>query len=91
MMQMHWRAGVGREPCGAPLRRAARCAGRRLRHPAPPRCVLLQVVFRVGLVLLASAQEQLLGMPFEKLVAALNARRFPVLERHPDALMRVRG
>lgn len=54
------------------------------------RGVLCQVVFRVGIVLLSSSQEQLLGMPFEKLVAALNSRKFPVLDRHPDALMKVR-
>lgn len=51
---------------------------------------LLQVVFRVGIVLLASAQEQLCAMPFERLVAALNGRKFPILKKQPDSLMKVR-
>jgi hypothetical protein len=50
-----------------------------------------QVVFRVGVALLLSAQEQLLGMPFERLVEGLNGRKFPLLARHPDALMKVCG
>lgn len=50
---------------------------------------LLQVVFRVGIALLASTQEQLCAMPFERLVAALNGRKFPILEKHPDVLMKV--
>lgn len=49
----------------------------------------VQVVFRVGIALLASAQEQLCHMPFERLVAALNGRKFPVLTKQPDALMKV--
>jgi hypothetical protein len=49
----------------------------------------LQVVFRVGIALLASAQEQLCAMPFERLVAALNGRKFPILNKQPDALMKV--
>jgi hypothetical protein len=49
------------------------------------------VVFRVGVALLLSAQDQLLGMPFERLVEALNGRKFPVLARHPDVLMKVRN
>jgi hypothetical protein len=50
-----------------------------------------QMVFRVGIALLASAQEQLCAMPFERLVAALNGRKFPILNKQPDALMKVRG
>jgi hypothetical protein len=49
-----------------------------------------QMVFRVGIALLASAQEQLCAMPFERLVAALNGRKFPILNKQPDALMKVR-
>lgn len=51
---------------------------------------MLQVVFRVGIALLASAQEQLCVMPFERLVAALNGRKFPILNKQPDSLMKVR-
>jgi len=51
----------------------------------------MKTVFRVGLALLGSAQDELLGAPFEKLVARLNARKFPALRRPPDSLMRVRG
>jgi hypothetical protein len=29
-------------------------------------------------------------MPFERLVEGLNGRKFPLLARHPDALMKVR-
>lgn len=49
----------------------------------------MQVVFRVGAALLLSAQDTLLAAPFERLVEALNGRRFPLLSRHPDALMKV--
>jgi hypothetical protein len=45
----------------------------------------------VGLALLGSAEPVLLQLPFEKLVAALNQRRFPALNRPPDSLMRVRS
>lgn len=48
------------------------------------------MVFRVGIALLASAQEQLCAMPFERLVAALNGRKFPILNKQPDALIKVR-
>lgn len=51
----------------------------------------MKTVFRVGLALLASAQDELQGAPFEKLVARLNARKFPALRRPPDSLMRVGG
>lgn len=52
--------------------------------------VCLQVVFRVGIALLASAQDQLCHMPFERLVAALNGRKFPILNKQPDSLIKVR-
>jgi hypothetical protein len=45
----------------------------------------------VGIALLASAQDQLCHMPFERLVAALNGRKFPILNKQPDALMKVRA
>ncbi|WIA21022.1 hypothetical protein OEZ85_005352 [Tetradesmus obliquus] len=48
----------------------------------------MKVVFRVGAALLLSAQDTLLAAPFERLVEALNGRRFPLLSRHPDALMK---
>lgn len=48
----------------------------------------MKTVFRVGLALLASAQDELMGEPFERLVARLNARKFPALRRPPDSLMR---
>lgn len=54
--------------------------------------LFLQVVFRIGIVLLSSAQEQLIAMPFEKLVGQLNSKtKFPVLSRHPDVLIKVRA
>jgi hypothetical protein len=43
----------------------------------------------VGIALLASAQDQLCHMPFERLVAALNGRKFPILNKQPDSLMKV--
>jgi hypothetical protein len=51
----------------------------------------MKTVFRVGLALLGSAADELAHEPFERLVAALNARKFPALRRPPDSLMRVRG
>jgi hypothetical protein len=53
----------------------------------------MKTVFRVGLALLASGQDVLLGQPFEKLVASLNMRKFmfPALNRPPDSLLRVSG
>lgn len=51
--------------------------------------MLLQVLFRVGIALLASAHDQLCAMPFERLVAALNSRKFPILKKNPDVLMKV--
>jgi hypothetical protein len=51
----------------------------------------MKTVFRVGLALLGSAADELGAEPFERLVARLNARKFPALRRPPDSLMRVRG
>jgi len=50
----------------------------------------MKTVFRVGLALLGSGQDVLLGQPFEKLVASLNMRKFvfPALNRPPDSLLR---
>jgi hypothetical protein len=47
------------------------------------------VVFRVGLALLGSEADSLAALPFEALVAALNGRRFAILQKHPDALIKV--
>lgn len=58
-------------------------------RPTPLRPPPFQVVFRVGLALLGSAQEQLVSLPFEALVAALNGRKFAILDKHPDVLMQV--
>jgi alpha-D-ribose 1-methylphosphonate 5-triphosphate synthase subunit PhnH len=63
--------------------------GMPLTSSVPAAAAAVQVVFRVGVALLLSAQEQLLGMPFERLVEGLNGRKFPLLARHPDALMKV--
>ena len=51
----------------------------------------MKTVFRVGVALLGSGQDVLLGQPFEKLVASLNMRKFvfPALNRPPDSLLRV--
>jgi hypothetical protein len=46
---------------------------------------LLQIVFRVGLALLKQCHDDLLKMPFEKLVHAL--RNFPDELLDPDTLL----
>ncbi len=48
----------------------------------------VKVVFRVAVLLLASYEQQLLQLPFEKLVPALNSAAFPALQWHPDRLVR---
>jgi hypothetical protein len=48
----------------------------------------VKVVFRVALALLGSYEAQLLRLPFERLVPALNSSGFPALQWHPDRLVR---
>lgn len=43
---------------------------------------------RVGLAVLKTAEEELLGLPFEQLLAALNSKRFPAFKKPPDALLK---
>lgn len=44
---------------------------------------------RVGLALLKTAEEELLALPFEQLLAALNSKRFPSFSRSPGQLIKV--
>lgn len=50
---------------------------------------LYAVICRVGLALLKTAEEELLALPFEQLLAALNSKRFPALSRSPGQLIKV--
>lgn len=47
-----------------------------------------KIIFRVGIALLRSAESTLCQLPFDRLVAALNARKFPILTRPPKALIK---
>lgn len=54
-----------------------------------------KIVFRVGLILLKSTEEQLLGKSFEGIMAILNSNskqltpsQFPILARSPDTLIK---
>ena len=44
---------------------------------------------RVGLALLKTAEDELLALPFEQLLAALNSKRFPAFSKSPGQLMKV--
>mmetsp|Transcript_27057 Transcript_27057/g.48213 ORF Transcript_27057/g.48213 Transcript_27057/m.48213 type:complete len:175 (-) Transcript_27057:107-631(-) len=48
----------------------------------------VKIVFAIGLVLLKSAEEELMGMHFEQLVAFLNSKSLPAYKMHPDDLMK---
>ncbi|KAK9807796.1 hypothetical protein WJX72_009633 [[Myrmecia] bisecta] len=48
----------------------------------------IKVVFRVGLALLKTAESELVTLPFEQLLAALNSKRFPAFSRSPVSLLR---
>eukprot|EP00873_Tetraselmis_striata_P024823 jgi/Tetstr1/445087/TSEL_032892.t1 len=47
----------------------------------------IKIVFAIGLVLLKSAEEELMGMPFEQLVASLNSKSLPAYKMQPDDLI----
>jgi hypothetical protein len=49
----------------------------------------IKVIFRVGLALLKTAEEELVALPFEQLLAALNSKRFPAFSKPPGQLMKV--
>jgi len=49
----------------------------------------LVLVCRVGLALLKTAEEELVALPFEQLLAALNSKRFPAFTKPPGQLMKV--
>ena len=43
----------------------------------------------MGIALLKTAEEELIALPFEQLLAALNSKRFPAFERPPGQLLKV--
>ena len=44
---------------------------------------------RVGVALLKTAEEELVQLSFEQLLAALNSKRYPAFNRPPDYLLKV--
>ena len=51
--------------------------------------ISIAVSCRVGLALLKTAEEELITLPFEQLLAALNSKRFPAFTKPPGQLMKV--
>lgn len=49
----------------------------------------ISICYRVGLALLKTAEDELLALPFEQLLAALNSKRFPAFSKSPGQLMKV--
>ena len=43
----------------------------------------------MGLALLKTAEEELIALPFEQLLAALNSKRFPAFSKSPGQLLKV--
>lgn len=44
---------------------------------------------RVGLALLKSSEDQLVGLQFEQLLAALNSKQLPAFSRSPNSLLKL--
>ncbi|KAK9809729.1 hypothetical protein WJX73_000467 [Symbiochloris irregularis] len=49
----------------------------------------VKIVFRVGLALLKISEEQLIQLPFEQLLAALNSKQLPAFGRSPNSLLKL--
>ena len=47
------------------------------------------LICRVGLALLKVSEEELIKLPFEQLLAALNSKQLPAFTRSPNSLLKL--